>query len=62
MKNYSFKMSSNTVNFITKTAVSYNVLNVKNTNTSYKFVIKIRNVISVQFQSMMIITVFSETN
>ena len=62
IKNYSFKTSLNIVSFITKTAVSYSVLSIKNMSTSYKSVIKIRNAVSVQFQNMMIIIVSFKTN
>jgi len=40
-------MSSNIVNFIMKIIILYNVSNIKNTNTLHKFVIKIKNIISV---------------
>ena len=62
MKNYSFKVSLNIVSFITEIIILYNASNIKNTDTLYKFVIKIRSMISVQLQSMMIITMSFKMN
>ena len=62
MKNYSFKMSSNIVSFITKTVVSHRASSIKNMSTLHESVIKIKNVVSVQFQSTIITVVFFETN
>ena len=62
MKNYFFKVSSNTVNFIIETVILYNASSIKNISILYKFVIKIRSTISVQFQNMIIIIIFFRTN
>src|SRR5438552_3952219 len=62
MKNYSFKISSNIMSFITKTAVSCSVSSIKNTDILHESVIKIRNVIYVQFQNTIIIIVFFKIN
>ena len=45
-----------------KIVISYNVLNIKNTNTLYKFAVKIKSVISAQFQNMIITVVFFKTS
>ena len=62
MKNYFFKASSNTVSFITETIVSHSALNVKSTEILHRSAVKIRNAISVQFQSMIITAVFFKMN
>ena len=62
MKNCFFKASLNIMSFITETAVSCSILSVKNTNILFEFAVKIRNVIFVKLQNMMIIIVFSEIN
>ena len=50
------------MSFITKIVISCSALNIKNTNILHKFAVKIRNIISMQFQNTMITAVFSETN
>ena len=45
-----------------KIVVSYNASSIKNMNTLYKFAVKIRNIIFMQFQNMMITAMFFEMN
>ena len=45
MKNYFFKASLNIISFIIKITILHNILNIRNIDTSHKFIIKIKNMV-----------------